>query len=167
MTGKQVIHVKDLLPNGFYVILGLTERFLKDVSYRANGIHEDYIKPKAENLVARRVFKEPPRDVRQYPISNLLQMSNISLVNAGFLPQQPLFRQQKVANATHSTPDLAHNQPEHFADYSRTSARDPAIYAGNTARKRVPAHGSTFQKTVIEDKEHGRRPPESVKDPRI
>ena len=85
MGGRPINHVKDLLPNGYYVALGIAERF-RDAPYREHGVHEDFVRAHFRPVIPKRIFRAPPRDVRQYPISNLLQMSDTSLVNHGFLP---------------------------------------------------------------------------------
>ncbi|OQV20862.1 hypothetical protein BV898_05204 [Hypsibius exemplaris] len=126
LTGKPINHVKDLVPSGFYVALGFVERFIKDVQYRVNGAHEEFIKPIIRPNIQKRIFRAPARDVRQYPISNLLQMSDTSLVNHGFLPKK---WKKSLATSVHSSLEVGHSGPDYVSPDSQTSIVEPSTKA--------------------------------------
>lgn len=112
MGGRPVKHVKDLEPNAYYVVLGPGERFSAHTPYRPDGLHEDHVKPKNVRYEAKRPRVKNHRldDVRRYPISDFLLMSDTSLVDHGFEPIHGEKARQKHGHFDHK-PELHRSPP--------------------------------------------------------
>ncbi|GAU99084.1 hypothetical protein RvY_10129 [Ramazzottius varieornatus] len=112
MGGRPVKHVKDLEPNAYYVVLGPGERFSAFTPYRPDGLHEDHVKPRIVKYEARRPRAKNQRldDVRRYPISDFLLMSDTSLVDHGFEPIHGQKAQDERRHVEHR-PELHRSPP--------------------------------------------------------